>query len=706
MYQIKCDDYILYDPRDERLIVNNPKCKLEVNTVGEASFSVYANHPFYGHLKKLRSVFEIKQDNYVIFRGRMTEDSKDFNNIKVVDLEGAMAYFNDSVIPPFKFPEDFLENADYITASSSGNVVEFFMNWLIATHNSQVQDFQKFKLGNVTVSDPNNYITRSSEEYFSTWDILKSKLFDSTLGGYLCIRYESDGNYIDYLSDFTLTNTQRIKFGQNLLDLTEENNASETYSAVLPLGAKIKDSEGNQSNDRLTIEELPNGDLTDDIVKSGDVIYSKSACAAYGFILAPIKETTWDDVTEVSNLKSKAVEYLSSTGIMLKDTINIKAVDLSFSDDEIASFRIYRYVNVESVQHNHSARYKLTKLEIDILNPQNTQIQLGQTKKSLIDENNNKFQNANQKIENTTNDLKAYVANIEKGLVQKIEGIDGIYFYLKYSEFEDGHVMTDVPDDKTVYMGTCSTSSPTAPTDYKLYTWVKVKGTDGTNGTPGSNGEDGRTQYLHIKYSNDGETFTENDGETLGAWIGTLVDFNEADSTTFSDYTWKKFTEDVDDELTEIRNTIVEQNTTLTNTCEEIILGALSSYTETGDFESYKETIESQLQILSSQMNLRFTETIQQIEDVDGDLQEKYNTITKYFTFDINGLSIGQVDSPYKVVIDNDRYSMLVNNVEVLWIANGEVHTPEITITNKLTLFGYLIDEDGNGNVNCEYKGG
>ena len=96
MYQILCDGYVLYDPRDDDLIVNSPKCKLEVNTVGEASFSIYATHKYYGHLQKLKSVFEILQDGNTIFRGRMTDDTRDFNNIKAVDLEGVMAYFNDS----------------------------------------------------------------------------------------------------------------------------------------------------------------------------------------------------------------------------------------------------------------------------------------------------------------------------------------------------------------------------------------------------------------------------------------------------------------------------------------------------------------------------------------------------------------------------------------------------------------------------------
>lgn len=77
----------------------------------------------------------------------------------------------------------------------------------------------------------------------------------------------------------------------------------------------------------------------------------------------------------------------------------------------------------------------------------------------------------------------------------------------------------------------------------------------------GDPGTDGKTTYLHIKYSDDGLTFTSNNGNDVGAWIGTLTDYNEEASNVFSDYTWKKFTDDVDDELEEIHQSIttVEQ---------------------------------------------------------------------------------------------------------------------------------------------------
>lgn len=374
MYQLTCDGFPLLDWRDNELILVNPKVKLEVNTVGEGSFTIYKNHPYYDKLQKLKSVFEVSDETSVIFRGRATGDSRDFDHGMAVDLEGAMAYFNDSVVRPYDFPNDFLEDADYIAAANGGNVVAFFLSWLIDNHNSQVQDFQRLKLGNVTVSDPNNYITRSNSKYSSTWETLKAKLFNSALGGYLCIRYEEDGNYIDYLSEFTETNSQKIVLGENLIDLKNDTEASQTYSAIIPFGAAD-----------ITIEGQPDGDLTDDLVKSGDTIYSRKAVAAYGWIYAPTSETTWDDVTDDANLVTKGAEWLANEGILQLSSIEATAVDLHFTDEQVESLRIYKNVDVYSKPHEVTETFPLDKLEIDLLNSQNTKIKVGKTLATLTE---------------------------------------------------------------------------------------------------------------------------------------------------------------------------------------------------------------------------------------------------------------------------------------------------------------------------------
>ena len=122
------------------------------------------------------------------------------------------------------------------------------------------------------------------------------------------------------------------------------------------------------------------------------------------------------------------------------------------------------------------------------------------------------------------------------------QGIPGTsqFFHVKYSANSNGNPMSDTPN---TYIGTAVTTSSTAPTGYASYKWVQLKGSQGPKGDQGikgPTGADGKTTYLHIKYSDNGTTFTANNGETPGAYIGQYTDFTAADSTTFSAYTWTK----------------------------------------------------------------------------------------------------------------------------------------------------------------------
>lgn len=112
------------------------------------------------------------------------------------------------------------------------------------------------------------------------------------------------------------------------------------------------------------------------------------------------------------------------------------------------------------------------------------------------------------------------------------------YFHIKYSPNSNGNPMTEVPSE---YIGTYVDYNQTDSTDYTKYKWARFQGLQGEQGIPGNNGSDGQTYYLHIKYSNDGgKTFTSNNGETPGTYIGVYTDTTQNDSASVSKYTWSK----------------------------------------------------------------------------------------------------------------------------------------------------------------------
>ena len=549
MYQLKYKNYILYDPRlaDEKLIVRDPSVKLAVSKAGEMSFTVDAEHPYLSNLRRMSGLVELLDGTFPIYRGRITSDIKDFYGAHKIETEGIMAVLNDSIIPPFNFPGDFEDDTAYKAAAASGNVVEFFFRWILSQHNAQVTAEQQIKPGVVTVSDPNNYIVRSSEEYATAMTTISDKLLKSSLGGNLLIRYEDDGNYLDYYAALPLTNTQTVEFAENLLDLSSETDGADIYTAILPEG-----------KDGLTIGNLPDGDLTDDLVKSGKTIYSKSGVATYGRITRHIK---WDDVTVDTNLRAKAKAALADNGLSMPETITCKAVDLGWQEG-IQHFRVGRMTALVSTPHGYSASYPLMELAPDILDPGNTQITLGATQQT--------------------------------------------------------------------YTG--------AQIDAKRETDKRIESTR------------------------------------------------------------QEISDRVDESSSQVIQATQQQITDLQQNVNSIILSALENYVQTGDFGSYKEEISTKLSVLTDQLNIDITKVTERIDNVNGDLQSKYNEITKAFRFTSDGLIIGESGNEILLRLDNDVLQFVRNNTPEVQITAEGVEAMRIKVT-ILVIGNVVWAADENGDV-------
>lgn len=134
------------------------------------------------------------------------------------------------------------------------------------------------------------------------------------------------------------------------------------------------------------------------------------------------------------------------------------------------------------------------------------------------------------------------------------------YFHIKYSSVEKPTTAAQMSETPNVYIGTYVDFDPSDSTDPNKYTWYRFQGLQGEKGERGipGIGTDGKTSYLHIKYSNDGgNTFTSNNGETVGTYIGTYTDFNLNDSTYTSSYTWAKIKGEQGDDGVSITNTAI-----------------------------------------------------------------------------------------------------------------------------------------------------
>lgn len=291
-----------------------------------------------------------------VFTGRILHDEKDFYKRKTVYCEGELAFLLDSVQRPYEFQ------------GSPSDLFEQFLN----NHNSQVDSFKQFTVGNVTVTDSNDYINRSNSGYSSTWSALNEKLVN-THGGYLMPRFENNKRYIDYLAEPGKTSSQVIRFGENLLDITEYVTAEDVFTVLIPLGADQQDEEGN-STGKLTIESVND---------NKDYLESSSGISLFGRI---VKVHEWEDVTEPSNLKTKGQTFLDN-GISASVSLTLKAIDLHLVDVDTETFEVGDKIHVISEPHGIDTLFRCTKIELDLMNPDNSVYTFGVAFKALTSKN-------------------------------------------------------------------------------------------------------------------------------------------------------------------------------------------------------------------------------------------------------------------------------------------------------------------------------
>ena len=338
MYTIYADDALLYSPGDEELSVLSPVLETQCNAAGTLTFVLLPEHPMYSALHKMRTRIDVRQDDEIIWRGRVLETETDFYRQKTVTCEGELTYLVDSVLHPYKL-------ADY-----DGTAAGLFRLYL-TRHNEAVSEAQQFQIGNVDIE------TLSSVEntgYGNTWDEISDNLIDIH-GGFLRIRHEDGARYLDWTKESGTSCGQVIRFGENLLDLSEYVSASEVVTCLIPCAG--------QSGSQITISSVNGGK---------DYIEDAAGIALYGRIWG----VTEFDAKDASTLLEMAKENLQKR---LKETITItiSAVDLHLLDVNAESFRVGDKVRVVSPPHGIDAEYTCTAILLDLVNPDQSEYTFG-----------------------------------------------------------------------------------------------------------------------------------------------------------------------------------------------------------------------------------------------------------------------------------------------------------------------------------------
>lgn len=359
MYTIYADDVCIYNDvfSLDNMKAVNPKLTLEDSAAGSLSITLPPTNVAYSTIVRMVTDIVVKKNGEEIWAGRVLSESKDFWNNRVLYCEGELAFLNDTTQPPAEYP---------------GLSIREYLEALLAVHNSQVGANRQFALGAVTVVDENfpTYLTN----YEKTMAVFNALV--ETYGGHLRVRKVNGVRYLDYLKDYPDTCSQVIQFGSNLIDFTRNWDSTEYATVIIPLGNRLDDSPIEALDAYLTVESVNEGSL---------YVQSDEAVNNYGWI---VKTVTWDDVSDPEVLLEKAKAYLADLQFDNME-LELSALDLHYLNVDTEAVKLLDEIRVISRPHGLDRMFPVTKLEIPLDNPENTQFKMGDTVKVSLTSVNN-----------------------------------------------------------------------------------------------------------------------------------------------------------------------------------------------------------------------------------------------------------------------------------------------------------------------------
>lgn len=253
--------HLLYSPRVASCGLLSGEWKTELNKPGSLQFTPAPDNP--AQLTKLTTECALLRDGLEIWRGRVLYDEGELKKQRKVLCEGLLAYLRDGVVPPYTF---------------NGNASELLSDLIETYNDGQTDTWKKFELGDV--GDFNDVQVKiEQKDYRKISDEVNNLI--SKAGGYVSVfRSTVTGkNVINWTQRSGQHCGQKIRFGENLLDLKDKISAEELFTVLIPLGKRsTADAETSYGGDGATVEANTNADRIYNYLKTTMGLTTAAAC--------------------------------------------------------------------------------------------------------------------------------------------------------------------------------------------------------------------------------------------------------------------------------------------------------------------------------------------------------------------------------------------------------------------------------------------
>lgn len=366
-----------------------------VNAIDSFSFSLLPSNVGWDQINDfttLVKVYNTNKDRYEFYGRVLYSDTTMAESGLITKDVTCESYFG------------FLCDSQQTVVAEQNWTVTGLLQAIIDQHNSQVEEYKRFTIGEVTVTDPNDNLYKGIQ-YENTWDTLKDKLLD-TLGGEIRFRVVDGVNYIDYLTEIGKTSETEIAVSKNMKSIKQEKDPSAYITRLIPLGMKM-----GENDERLTIEEV-NGGL--------NYIDDEYGIEKYGI---HVGYQTWDDVTLASNLFTKAKAWLQDNN-KLKIKYSITALDLSLLGLDIDDFDVCNWHPLVNPLLGIDDVARITKKSIDVCEEVKSTIEVGENFKTASDiqiEQQQQAKKTYSQIVKTNEQIKIEVKNEVEDLASSVD---------------------------------------------------------------------------------------------------------------------------------------------------------------------------------------------------------------------------------------------------------------------------------------------
>lgn len=376
-----------------------------MNVVDSGELSMGINSPGYNLLTPMRSRIKVFKDNTLTFHGRVIK------SIPTMDSSGLMMQTFD-----VNSIEDYLHDSCQVQQKISNCTVAQYFQAIISQHNRQVEDYKKFKVGSVTVTDSSGSADRYLD-YEDTFDAIANRLID-VYGGYIMVDY--DTMTINYLASVGSKSTTPLQIGFNMKSAQKTVDPTSVITRLIPTGADSStDSSTSMDTSSLTTDKQTTTAKV--ALSSPNYVDSQSLIDEFGIIVGT---ENFSDVTDTTALKTQAQAWLAKQSAAT-ESWEISVSNLHLIDKTIDDFQVgnqYQFINDFVAP---TEWLQVSELDLDLVTPTSSTIKIGSTNLSLSAYLQNKVKQT-QSLQKKISLLSSLAANQAETISKQTDTISKI----------------------------------------------------------------------------------------------------------------------------------------------------------------------------------------------------------------------------------------------------------------------------------------